>query len=49
VRNLGSKEGEKVVLFPKPKLTWDEYFATAEAFPDFDVEREGAAQPPHVE
>jgi antitoxin VapB len=44
-----SKEGEKVILFPKHKLTWDEYFSTAEKFPDFDVEREKVSQPPQRE
>ena len=39
-----SKENGVVCLFPKPKLTWEEFFATAEEFPDFDLER-----PDHVE
>ncbi|MDR1649919.1 MAG: type II toxin-antitoxin system VapB family antitoxin [Synergistaceae bacterium] len=41
-----SKEGEKVILLPKPKMTWEEFFASAERFPDFDVGREDVAQPP---
>ena len=34
-----SREGNKVVLFPKPKLTWDEYFDKYEPNPDFTLER----------
>jgi antitoxin VapB len=44
-----SREGEKVILLPKSKMTWEEFFASAEKFPDFDVRREDAARPPRRE
>jgi antitoxin VapB len=34
-----SREGNKVVLFPKPKMTWDEYFSKYGPDPDFTLER----------
>ena len=36
-----SREGDKVILFPKPKITWDEYFSKYGADPDFTLERPG--------
>jgi antitoxin VapB len=40
-----TKDGENLILSPKPRITWDEYFATAEKFPDFDLERDSVALP----
>ncbi len=40
-----SKQNGVVCLFPKPKLKWEEFFATAEAFPEFEIERPDNAQP----
>ena len=40
-----SKENCVVCLFPKPKLTWEEFFATTEEFPDFDLERPDNVEP----
>ena len=34
-----TKEKGVVSLFPKPKLTWEEFFATTEKFPDVEIER----------
>jgi antitoxin VapB len=34
-----SKEGDKVILFPKPKITWEEFFAQHEACPEFELDR----------
>ena len=34
-----SREGDKVVLFPKPKMTLDEFFLKYEQDPDFTIER----------
>lgn len=39
------RENGRIVLVPKPKMTWDEYFQSAENFPDFDVERRTIAKP----
>ena len=36
-----SREGNKVILFPKPKITWDESFSKYGADPDFTLERPG--------
>ena len=40
-----SREGDKIVLFPKPKMTWDEYFSKYEPDPDFTLERPGNVPP----
>ena len=29
-----SKEGDNIILFPKPKITWEEFFAKHEPCPD---------------
>jgi antitoxin VapB len=34
-----SREGNKVVLFPKPKMTWEEFFEKHEACPEFELDR----------
>jgi antitoxin VapB len=34
-----SKEGDKVILYPKPKMTWKEFFNKHEACPEFDLDR----------
>ncbi len=36
-----AREDGKVVLIPKPKITWAEFFADAEPCPDFVLDREG--------
>ena len=33
-----SKEGNKVVLLPKPSVTWERFFASAPC-PDFELDR----------
>ncbi|MDR3164948.1 MAG: type II toxin-antitoxin system VapB family antitoxin [Synergistaceae bacterium] len=39
------KEGDKVILFPKPKITWDEYFDNYGPDPDFVLERSDNGPP----
>jgi antitoxin VapB len=34
-----SKEGDKVILLPKLKMTWEEFFAQHEPCPEFDIDR----------
>ena len=34
-----SRDGDKIILFPKPKITWEEFFATHEPCPDFELDR----------
>ncbi|MDR3265414.1 MAG: type II toxin-antitoxin system VapB family antitoxin [Synergistaceae bacterium] len=36
---LISREGDRVILRPRPKMTWDEYFSKYEPDPDFTLER----------
>ena len=33
------KDGDSVILFPKPKITWEEFFAAHEPCPDFELDR----------
>ena len=33
------KEGDKVILSPKPKITWNEYCSKYKAEPDLEFER----------
>jgi antitoxin VapB len=39
-----TKEAGRIILVPKPKITWKEFFKT-EACPDFDLERDTAPPP----
>ena len=34
-----SKEGDKLILFPKPKITWKEFFEKHEACPESELDR----------
>ena len=34
-----SKDGNNIILFPKPKVTWEEFFALHEPCPDFELDR----------
>ena len=36
-----NKEGDRLILEPKPKISWAEFFQT-EACPDFEIERDTA-------
>jgi antitoxin VapB len=38
------KEGDKVVLFPKPAVTWDSFFDSGPC-PDFELDRSENAPP----
>ncbi|MDR3075786.1 MAG: type II toxin-antitoxin system VapB family antitoxin [Synergistaceae bacterium] len=40
-----SREGDKVVLLPKPRMTWDDYFAKYGPDPDFTLERPDNGEP----
>jgi antitoxin VapB len=35
-----SREGEKVILLPKPKMTWEKFFDSGPC-PEFEIERTG--------
>jgi len=39
------KEGDRVILFPKPKITWKEFFDKHEACPEFDLDRSDNVSP----
>ncbi|GHU00781.1 antitoxin [Alphaproteobacteria bacterium] len=34
-----TREGDKVILFPKPNMTWEEFFAKYEDCPELDLDR----------
>jgi antitoxin VapB len=34
-----SKEGDKVILFPKRKMTWEGFFERHEPCPEFNIDR----------
>jgi antitoxin VapB len=34
-----SKDGDNIILFPKPKMTWGEFFAKHEPCPEFELDR----------
>jgi antitoxin VapB len=38
------KDGDKVVLFPKPSATWDSFFASGPC-PEFELDRSENAPP----
>ena len=40
-----TRENGKVVLFPKPKITWEEFFSNAEPCPDFHLDCEDDVAP----
>ena len=40
-----SKEGDKIILFPKPKITWNEFFEKHEACPEFELDRSDNGPP----
>ena len=40
-----SREGNKVVLFPKPKMTWAEFFEKHEPCPEFELDRSDNVPP----
>ena len=40
-----SKDGDKVILFPKPKMTWAEFFEKHEACPEFELDRSDNGPP----
>ena len=39
------REGNSVVLTPKPELTWEEFFLNTEPCPEFVLERDDNAEP----
>jgi antitoxin VapB len=34
-----SRDGDNIVLLPKYKMTWEEFFAQHEACPEFELDR----------
>ena len=40
-----TKENGKVVLLPKPKITWAEFFSDTDTFPDFQLDRTDNEKP----
>lgn len=34
------RDGESIVLYPKPKMTWRDFFTNHGACPEFELERE---------
>ena len=40
-----SKDGDNIILFPKPKITWEEFFAKHEPCPDFELDRSDNSLP----
>jgi antitoxin VapB len=40
-----SREGDKVILFPKHKITWEEFFAQHEPCLEFDIDRSDNTSP----
>jgi len=40
-----TKENGKVILLPKPKITWEEFFANTETYPDFILDRKDNVEP----
>ena len=34
-----SRDGDNLILFPKPKITWEEFFSNHESCPDFELDR----------
>jgi antitoxin VapB len=39
-----SKEGDKVILFPKPKMTWESFFDSGPC-PEFELDRSDNGPP----
>lgn len=42
------KDGDKVILFPKPSVTWDSFFAGGPC-PEFELDRSENAPPEELE
>lgn len=40
-----AREGDKVVLMPKPKITWEEFFLNFDPCPEFELGREDNMAP----
>lgn len=40
-----TRENGKVVLIPKPKITWEEFFLNSEPCPAFVLDREDNVEP----
>ena len=40
-----TRENGKVVLLPKPKITWEEFFSNTEPCPDFILDRKDNVEP----
>lgn len=40
-----SKEGNNIILTPKPKITWQEFFKDTSKFKDFTLERKDNIKP----
>ena len=40
-----SKEGDNIILSPKPKITWAEFFDKHEACPELELDRPDNAPP----
>jgi Virulence-associated protein and related proteins len=39
------REGNRIVLIPKPDITWEEFFLDTEPCPEFVVERDDNTEP----
>ena len=40
-----AKEDDRIVIFPKPKITWEEFFEKHEACPEFELDRSDNVPP----
>ncbi len=40
-----TKENGKLILTPKPKLTWEEFFISSEKCPEFILDRDENTEP----
>jgi antitoxin VapB len=34
-----SRDGDNLIIFPKPKMTWEKFFMEHEACPEFELDR----------
>jgi len=40
-----SRDGDNLILSPKPKITWEEFFERHEACPEFELDRSENGSP----
>jgi len=38
------KDADNIILFPKPKITWEDFFEKHEACPEFELDRSDKGQ-----